>query len=91
MEELNWQAFGFPGVGFLPPWKPAEGLRKALAERRLPFAETWDADAIASTESLPLFGECGGGGMVRCRSLRVEFFAGRWFRRVREAELRLVT
>lgn len=61
MEELNWQAFGFPGVGFLPPWKPAEGLRKALSERRLPFAETWDADAIASTESLPLFGECGGG------------------------------
>ena len=71
MEELNWQAFGFPGVGFLPPWKPAEGLRKALAERRLPFAETWDADAIASTESLPLFGECGGGREF-CRSFDQE-------------------
>ncbi len=71
MEELNWQAFGFPGVGFLPPWKPAEGLRKALSERRLPFAETWDADAIASTESLPLFGECGGGREF-CRSFDQE-------------------
>ena len=71
MEELNWQAFGFPGVGFLPPWKPAEGLRKALAERRLPFVETWDADAIASTESLPLFGECGGGREF-CRSFDQE-------------------
>ena len=71
MEELNWQAFGFPEVGFLPPWKPAEGLRKALAERRLPFAETWDADAISSTESLPLFGECGGGREF-CRSFDQE-------------------
>lgn len=71
MEELNWQAFGFPGVGFLPPWKPAEGLRKALSERRLPFAETWDADAITSTESLPLFGECGGGREF-CRSFDQE-------------------
>lgn len=71
MEELNWQAFGFPEVGFLPPWKPAEGLRKALSERRLPFAETWDADAIASTESLPLFGEYGGGREF-CRSFDQE-------------------
>lgn len=34
-DDVCWEAFGFPNPGFMPAWKPAEGLMKALAERKL--------------------------------------------------------
>ena len=58
LQELNWQAFGFPLPAFLPTWKPAEGLQKALAERRLPFSATWDIDTIAANSFLTQLSEC---------------------------------
>ena len=60
-EEISWQDFGFPYPGFMPVWRPAEGLMKALAERELPFAETWDFDSIANEDQLPFFGEVANG------------------------------
>lgn len=59
--ETNWEAFGFPNPGFMPVWKPGEGLMKALAERQLPFAEKWDFDAIAEADMLKLLQICGRG------------------------------
>ena len=60
-EEISWQDFGFPHPGFMPVWRPAEGLMKALAERELPFAETWDFDSIANEDQLQFFGEVANG------------------------------
>jgi|GEM_PF-3967782 len=60
-EDLCWEAFGFPNPGFMPVWKPAEGLMKALAERQLPFAGKWEIDPIAETDHLKKFQECGRG------------------------------
>ena len=59
--EITWETFGFPHPGFMPVWKPAEGLMKALEERRLPFAEKWDFDTIAKEDQLKLFAEVSNG------------------------------
>lgn len=59
--ERGWKGYGFPAVGFLPVWKPAEGLEQALAERNLPFAAERDAEESAEEELLPFFRETGGG------------------------------
>lgn len=64
--DLRWQAFGFPKPGFLPPRLPAEGLRKALEERRLPFRNKWDIETIAQTDYLPMFA-ASGDGQTWCR------------------------
>ena len=60
-EDVCWEAFGFPNPDFMPAWKPAEGLMKALAERRLPFAEKWDFDPIAEENYLEIYQETGSG------------------------------
>ena len=65
-KEISWETFGFPHPGFMPVWKPAEGLMKALAERRLPFAEKWDFDTIAKEDQLKLFAEVAN-GQLWCR------------------------
>lgn len=54
-DETNWETFGFPEPGFMPAWKPAEGLMKALAERNLPFASEWDFETIAEEDQLEIF------------------------------------
>ncbi|WP_288611605.1 hypothetical protein [uncultured Victivallis sp.] len=64
--DLRWQAFGFPQPGFLPARLPAEGLRKALEERRLPFRNKWDIETIAQTDYLPMFA-ASGDGQTWCR------------------------
>lgn len=67
MEKLNWQMFGFPQPGFMPVRTPAEGLRKALEERKLPFAAKWDIETIEQTDYLPFF-DSSGNGQAWCRS-----------------------
>ena len=64
--DLCWQTFGFPHPGFMSLRSPAEGLCKALEERRLPFAEEWDVETIAQTDYLPLFA-VPGDGQTWCR------------------------
>lgn len=54
-DELSWEKFGFPFPGFMPVWKPAEGLMKALAERKLPFEAKWDFENLVQKEKLKLF------------------------------------
>ena len=64
--DLCWQTFGLPHPGFMSLRSPAEGLCKALEERRLPFAEEWDVETIAQTDYLPLFA-VPGDGQTWCR------------------------
>lgn len=71
VDDLCWQAFGFPQPVFLPAWTPAEGLRKALEERRLPFAKEWDIETIAQTDYLPMFA-VSGDGQSWCREFDLE-------------------
>ena len=66
IDDLCWRTFGFPQPGFLPVRTPAEGLRKALEERRLPFAKEWDVETIAQTDYLPMFA-ASGDGQTWCR------------------------
>jgi len=54
-DEMGWEYFGFPNPGFMPVWKPAEALMKALAERQLPFAGKWDFDSIAEHDQIEYF------------------------------------
>ena len=66
IDDLCWRTFGFPQPGFLPARTPAEGLRKALEERRLPFAKEWDVETIAQTDYLPPLA-ASGDGQTWCR------------------------
>lgn len=66
-DDICWEAFGFPAPGFMPVWKPSEGLMKALAERQLPFAGEWDFDVIAEENQLDLL-QSFGRGQDWCRS-----------------------
>ena len=54
-DDISWADFGFPTPGFMPIWKPAEGLMKALAERKLPFAKKWDFESIVQQDQLKQF------------------------------------
>lgn len=84
IDDLCWQAFGFPQPGFLPARTPAEGLRKALEERRLPFAKEWDVETIAQTDYLPMFA-ASGDGQTWCREFDRELreVVGRYFNHTR--------
>lgn len=79
IENINWELFGFPKPGFMPAWRPAEGLMKALAERELPFAQEWDLDAIATKNYLEVLREHGN-GQAWCRAFdgRLQGIAGRY-------------
>lgn len=70
-QEINWQTFGFPNIVFMPAWKPAEGVMKALAERLLPFAEKWDLDTIAKSDQIKFLTETPN-GQQWCRSFDEE-------------------
>ena len=74
-EDLNWEFFGFPNPGFLPVWKPAEGLLKALAERELPFAREWNVDAIAEEDQIDRFGTAEGQAWCAAFDRRLENLA----------------
>lgn len=84
VDDLRWQAFGFPQPGFLPARLPAEGLRKALEERRLPFANKWDFETIAQTDYLPMLA-ASGDGQTWCREFDRELreVARRYFNHTR--------
>lgn len=84
VDDLCWQVFGFPQPGFLPARTPAEGLRKALEERRLPFAKEWDVETIAQTDYLTMLGETGD-GQTWCREFDRELqeIARRYFNHTR--------
>lgn len=84
IDDLCWRTFGFPQPGFLPARTPAEGLRKALEERRLPFAKEWDAETIAQTDYLPMFA-ASGDGQTWCREFDRELreVARRYFNHTR--------
>lgn len=86
--ETNWDVFGFPAVNFLPVWKPAEGLEKALAERNLPFSTVWDFDSIAEMDQLALFGETGD-GQKWCADFdrRLEQTAGKYLNHLKMGDL----
>lgn len=84
VDDLHWQTFGFPNPGFLPARLPAEGLRKALEERRLPFRNKWDIETIAQTDYLPMFA-VSGDGQTWCREFDRELrdVARRYFNHTR--------
>lgn len=74
---MNWGHFGFPKPAFMPAWRPAEGLEKALAERKLPFSEKWDFDAIAAKNFLMvLLGHGSGQAWCRAFDIRLQAIAG---------------
>lgn len=86
-DDVCWEAFGFPNPGFMPAWKPAEGLVKALAERDLPFAENWDFDPIAETNQLEIFLETSG-GQAWCADFdrKLKSLAGRYLNHLKMSD-----
>ena len=51
----EWNNYGFPDPTFYPVWKVAEGLVKALEERKLVKAQTWDIDSILNKTQYEIF------------------------------------